>query len=106
MTRALEGRPTAPDIEVEAIVRKTSGYSGADLINIVDTAIDEVIETSLETGQELPLSQAELLEAARQIKATTQEWLTTARNYVRYANDGGRYDEVIEFIEQHTKRKR
>lgn len=106
LTRALDGRPTAPDITVDAIVRRTSGYSGADLINIVDSAIDEVIEASLESGEELPLSQAALVEAARQIKATTHEWLSTARNYVRYANDGGRYDEVIEFIEQHTKRKR
>jgi transitional endoplasmic reticulum ATPase len=105
LTRALAERPIADDLDISAIVRRTSGYSGADLINIVETAIDEAIDESLAKATEIPIGQAHLVEAASQIKATTHEWLTTAGNYARYANDGGRYDEVIEFINQHGKRK-
>ena len=34
---------------------------------------------------------------------TTIEWLTTARNYARYSNEGGQYDEVLEFLRRHGK---
>jgi transitional endoplasmic reticulum ATPase len=105
LRNALAERPLANDIQVDAIVRRTSGHSGADLVHIVETAIDEAIEESLETGNEVPIRQAHLISAANQIKATTHEWLTTAGNYARYANDGGRYDEVVEFIERFAKRK-
>ena len=33
----------------------------------------------------------------------TVEWLTTARNYARYSNEGGQYDEVLEFLRRHGK---
>ena len=33
------------------------------------------------------------------MKPTTLEWLTTARNYARYANDSGIYDEVLRFLD-------
>lgn len=104
LDHALRDRPVARDIDLRKLVARTSGYSGADLVNIVETAIDEAIEESLESGIEVPIRQQDLLTALAQIKPTTHEWLTTARNYARYANDGGRYDEVLEFIATHSKK--
>ena len=46
---------------------------------------------------------AHLAAALRDVKPTTLEWLTTARNYARYANESGQYDEVLRFLEQHGK---
>ena len=37
------------------------------------------------------------------MRATTLEWLTTARNYARYSNEGGQYDEVLAFLDKHGK---
>ena len=48
-------------------------------------------------------TQQELAAALRDVKPTTLEWLTTARNYARYANESGQYDEVLRFLEQHGK---
>ena len=100
----LRDRPAAPDIDPEALARRTSGFSGADLENLVETAVDLAIEASLESGEEVPLSQALLVEALDEVRPTTLEWLTTARNYARYANEGGQYDEVLDFLKQHGRR--
>jgi SpoVK/Ycf46/Vps4 family AAA+-type ATPase len=99
----LAGRPAANDIDVDALAAKTSGFSGADLENLVDTAADRAIAASLEHSVECPIDQAHLLGALREIKPTTVEWLTTARNYARYANEGGQYDEVLEFLKRYGK---
>ena len=32
------------------------------------------------------------------MRPSTLEWIATARNYVEFANQGGRYDEVAAFL--------
>jgi AAA+ superfamily predicted ATPase len=100
----LAGRPVASDIEADLLAQRTSGFSGADLENLVDTAADRAIAASLEQGSEVPISHAHLLAALGEIKPTTLEWLTTARNYARYANEGGQYDEVLAFLARHSRK--
>jgi ATP-dependent 26S proteasome regulatory subunit len=99
----LAGRPAAGDIDTAALAARTSGFSGADLENLVDTAADRAIAASLERNTEVPIDQAHLTAALGEIKPTTTEWLTTARNYARYANEGGQYDEVLDFLRRHGK---
>jgi AAA+ superfamily predicted ATPase len=99
----LAGRPVATDIDPAQIAARTSGFSGADLENLVNTAADRAIAASLEHGTEVPIDQRHLVGALGEIKPTTVEWLTTARNYARYANEAGQYDEVLEFLRRHGK---
>ncbi len=99
----LADRPTAGAIDVESLATATSGFSGADLGNLVETASDEAIEASLERGTEVPIGARHLKAAKAEVKPTTLEWLTTARNYARYANEGGQYDEVLAFLKAHGK---
>jgi SpoVK/Ycf46/Vps4 family AAA+-type ATPase len=99
----LAERPVAGDIDVGALAKSTSGFSGADLRNLVETACDLAIEESLSAGAEKPVTRAHLQAALKELRPTTTEWLTTARNYARYANEGGQYDEVLQFLEQHGK---
>jgi transitional endoplasmic reticulum ATPase len=100
----LAERPTASDIDVRTLAERTSGFSGADLRELVETGVDEAIEESLGAGQPVPLKMAHLKAALAERHATTVEWLTTARNYARYANESGQYDEVLEFLDKHGKR--
>lgn len=97
----LNERPVVPDVDVATLARATVGFSGADLRELVETAVDFAIEASLDAGSEQPVTQAHLREALEEVRPTTLEWLTTARNYARYANEAGQYDEVLEFIRQH-----
>jgi ATP-dependent 26S proteasome regulatory subunit len=103
--RLLEQRPTEGTMPLDALVRATNGFSGADLANLVESAVDEAIDESLERGEEVSLTAGHLTTAQRDLRPTTHEWLTTARNHARYANEGGRYDEVLAFLEKHGKRR-
>lgn len=99
----LADRPVAPGIDLAFLAKHTPGFSGADLSELVETAADEAIEASIASGNEQPISDAHLKAALKQVRATTLEWLTTARNYARYANEGNQYDEVLAFLDQHAK---
>jgi ATP-dependent 26S proteasome regulatory subunit len=99
----LTDRPVAGDIGAASLAKTSSGFSGADLRNLVETACDLAIEESLAAGTEKPVTRAHLQAALKELKPTTTEWLTTARNYARYANEGGQYDEVLQFLERHGK---
>ncbi len=96
----LADRPVADRLDLHEIVRRTSGHSGADLRNLVDTAADEAIEESIASGKESGIGMGHLRAAMEQIRPTTLEWLTSARNHARYANQGGQYDDVLKFLEK------
>jgi transitional endoplasmic reticulum ATPase len=99
----LDARPAEADVDVAALASKSSGFSGADLEHLVETASDEAIEASLGSGAEVPIAHQHLVAALREVKPTTLEWLTTARNYARYANEAGQYDDVLDFLKRHGK---
>jgi transitional endoplasmic reticulum ATPase len=101
----LKERPTAGELKCREIADLTPGFSGADLRDLVESAVDEAIEASISGGREVPVTMEHLREALKSAKSTTAEWLTTARNYARYANEGGQYDDVLEFLEKHGMRK-
>lgn len=99
----MKDRPNAGDIQFDAIASKTAGYSGADLANLVEMAADEAIDSTIASGNEVAIAMQHFVAALADSRSSTTEWLTTARNYARYANDGGRYDDVLEFINKHGK---
>jgi SpoVK/Ycf46/Vps4 family AAA+-type ATPase len=102
LERLLDKRPSAK-LDLDFVAEKTPGFSGADLENIVELASDAATEVSLEQGKEVPIEQAHLVRALGEARPTTGEWLTTARNYARYANQGGLYDDVLQFLDKHAK---
>ena len=100
----LANRPQGERIDTAYFSKQTSGFSGADLGELVETAVDEAIEASIAQGHEQALTNAHLKEALKAVKPTTLEWLTTARNDARYANEGGQYNDVLAFLNQHGKK--
>jgi len=99
----LRDRPLEGDPDVGFLASHTSGFSGADLRSVVETAADLAIEETLSAGEERAITARHLKGALKQVKPTTTEWLTTARNYARYANESGQYDDVLEFLARHGK---
>ncbi|HEY3182429.1 MAG TPA: ATP-binding protein, partial [Gaiellaceae bacterium] len=85
-------------VEIAKLARETRLFSGADIRALVERAVDDVIEEALESGGEPPLAMRHLERALRDIQPSTIEWLATARNYVEFANEGGRYDDVEKFL--------
>ena len=102
LTMAMKDRPQ-DHVNLEPVAMATSGFSGADLVGLVDEACDFAIEESLDSGEVAPIRQKHLTEATKARKPTTLEWLSQARNYAKYSNEGGLYDDVTAFLEKHGK---
>jgi ATP-dependent 26S proteasome regulatory subunit len=93
----LSDRP-ADNVDIARLAKQTPLFSGADLRALVERAVDLVIDEALDRGEERPLRTGDLEQALKEMRPTTLEWIATARNYVEFANQGGRYDEVAAFL--------
>ncbi|MDC1141800.1 AAA family ATPase [Planctomycetota bacterium] len=93
----LKGKPVDV-IDFDALAKKSKQFSGADLKACIDEAIDEKLEESLAKGALQPVTTKELQKAIKRHKPTTKEWFSTARNYALYSNQGGHYDDILEYL--------
>ena len=93
----LRGKPQV-DIDYETIAKKTEKFSGADLKAIIDQAVEERLEEALTKGVAEPLRTKDLLGRLKQIKPSTSQWFASARNYALYANEGGIYDDILDYL--------
>jgi transitional endoplasmic reticulum ATPase len=92
-----QGKPTE-SVDYGQIGKKTEGFSGADLKAVLDIAIEEKLTEAMKSGIPKPLVTKDLLKAAKKQKATTKEWFASARNYALYSNQGGIYDEILDYL--------
>ncbi|MBI5363353.1 MAG: AAA family ATPase [Planctomycetes bacterium] len=99
----LRSLPGGEKLDVRGAVEKTDLYSGADLVARSERAAERALERSLESGSVHRVDPKDLEAALAQSRASTLEWLSTARNYARYSNDGGQYDELVEFLKRVRK---
>lgn len=102
----LEDVPHDDDLDLRAVVDATELFSGADLREAVDRAIDAVIDQALETGSERLLTGHDVRHAVSSMSPTTIDWLQIARSYVEFANVGERYGDVERFLGSRTVRRR
>ncbi len=93
----LKGKP-ADDVDCRTVAAKTAEYSGADLMAVVDAAVEVKLQAAIRTGRPTPLTTRDLLDALRRVKPTTREWFATARNHALYANQGGTYDDILTYL--------
>jgi SpoVK/Ycf46/Vps4 family AAA+-type ATPase len=99
LERALAERPVQ-GVDAAKLARQTDGYSGADLVHIVETATEEALARSARTGGLHPLTQGDVDTARKQVRPSTRAWFEVAHNYALYANEGGEYDELLAYIRQ------
>jgi transitional endoplasmic reticulum ATPase len=52
----------------------------------------------MKTGKITPIRTGDLLAAAKKQRPSTREWFATAKNYALYANQGGHYDEILQYM--------
>lgn len=103
LNRLLDGRPATPGLDRRRLVEKSTGFSGADLGALVDTAVDIAIEESPGVDRLSPLSDAHFDEAFGEVKSSVGEWLAQARKFAQYDNDSGTYDELSDFLKKYTR---
>jgi AAA+ superfamily predicted ATPase len=93
----LRGRP-AEALDLRAVVRRTDGYSGADLALVAEQATEAAMEESIASGRVRPITQRQLTEAVRSVRPSIGEWMEAAKNYALYANESGAYDELAAYL--------
>jgi transitional endoplasmic reticulum ATPase len=96
----LKNKPTR-EIDITELARQTELYSGADVEYVVEAATEVALEQSMKSGSVRPLEMRDLLAAVKRIKPSTLEWFSTARNFATYANEGGQYNDVLEYIKKY-----
>lgn len=92
--RPLEG------IDVQKLSRKTEHFSGADLAHLCDSAAEFALEDSVRSGEARPIRMGDLERALRDVRPSTTAWLEDARNVVLFANQGGRFDDLLAYLKQ------
>lgn len=85
-------------MDTKKVAAVTENYSGADLMALIDIAVEQKLQDSLAIGAIQPIETPDLLKAAKQHRATTLEWLASARNYALYANESGLYDDILRYL--------
>lgn len=93
----LNEKPTQ-NIDCKTIAKKTEDFSGADLMAVVDRAIEDILREAIKTGMPKPIETKDILKHAMEVKPSTKEWFTTARNYALYSNESGQYDDILEYL--------
>jgi len=89
------------ELSYQLLARKTKGFSGADLRSLVDIAKQDKITVVMNTGNNTPLCQEDLMTATRKVRPSTKEWLKKAKQYALFANEGGLYNEILEYLKKH-----
>ena len=90
----------AESLDLKKLARITDRFSGADLRAVVERASEKAIYEEMQTGRPGKLTQRLLLDAIKDSRPSTNEWLEVARSYATYANRTGLYDDLVAFFEK------
>lgn len=93
----LAGKPT-DGIDFDKVAKKTHEYSGADLKAVIDIAVEGKLREAMKAGELQPLRTKDLVAAVGNVKPSTREWFASARNYALYSNQGGVYDDILDYL--------
>lgn len=100
LTSNLSGRPVDASVNVDAVAKLTKEFSGADMAHLVESAAELAMEDSLTTGNVRSISQDDFIRALREVRSSTRPWFEIAKNYALFSNDGGVYDELLDYLKQ------
>ncbi|MDA3626915.1 ATP-binding protein [Saccharopolyspora sp. WRP15-2] len=95
----LKDRPVA-GIKLSELVKRTDGFSGADLAHICEAASERALMDSIEAGEPRMIEMPDLLGALGEVTPSTTSWFTTARNVVLYSNQDGTYNDLAAYLKK------
>ena len=95
----LQKRPIE-GIDLQDLVRRTRGFSGADLEHLVTTAAEKAMTDSIRSGAVRPVRMPDLRDALKEVKPSIGPWVQAARNVAEYSNSSGEYDDMAEWLRE------
>ncbi|BDI29240.1 cell division cycle protein 48 [Capsulimonas corticalis] len=93
----MQNRPTEK-IDYAWIASKTEDFSGADVSHLCESASELAMEDSLAQGSARPIRMEDFKRAMKEVRASVRPWFDTAKNYALFANEGGVYDDLLEYL--------
>lgn len=95
----LRGRPIE-GIDLAELVKRTHGFSGADLKHLVTSASEVAMMDSIRAGAVRPINMKDMRTALSEIKPSIAPWLQSAKNVVTFANKTGEYDDLVDYLKE------
>lgn len=95
----LRDRPTGK-MNLDRIAKETEEFSGADLAHLCESAAEIALNASIASGEMRPIEMKDLEAALKDVRPSTRAWFETARNFALFANDGGIYDDLVEYLKK------
>ena len=90
-------RPVVADLDFAWLAANTDDYSGADTAHLCESAAELALEESL-AGDVRPIALTHFKRAMKDVRPSIRPWLETAKNHALFANDGGLYDDLLEYL--------
>ena len=84
--KAIEGVPLASDVNVEELVSRSEGYSGADIAELCDRAKEGPLLESIRTDALVDIRREDFLRAFEEVKPTVS--VAEVKMFERYAENG------------------
>ncbi len=94
---ALADRPVDA-IDIAGLVKRTRGFSGADVAYLCEMATEAAMEDAVTTGKMAPIGKRHFKIALKDVRASVGTWFETASNYTKFANASGQYNDLAEYI--------
>jgi len=85
-------------IDTLKLAKVTGGFSGADLAHLCESASENALMESVETGTVRMIGMGDFTRALAEVRPSTGPWMETARNVALYANATGEYDELAAWL--------
>ena len=85
-------------IDSKWLARETEDFSGADVA--YEAASEFALHDSIRSGTPRPINMNDFKRALKQVRPSTRIWFETAKNHAIYANEGGVYDDLMEYLKQ------
>ena len=95
----LRDRPVA-GVNLGRLAKVTDGYSGADIAHICETASERALLDSINRGEARMIGQPDLEASPAEVKPSLGAWFDTARNVALFANEGGAYDDLADYLKK------
>jgi SpoVK/Ycf46/Vps4 family AAA+-type ATPase len=97
LTYHLRDRPNRVTT-LDAIAKKTEGWSGADLRLVCEAASELALQDSVAAGRVMPIDDDHLRQSMRGMHSSIGPWFEGARNVVAFANQSGEYDDLALYL--------
>ncbi|HAL70294.1 MAG TPA: cell division protein [Verrucomicrobiales bacterium] len=94
------------NLNVEALVEATAGFSGADLGWVFDRAAELALSAAIHTDQPVPITMELLLKVANSHTPSTQSWFEGVRDHAQQVSPDGFFNEVRKFLNAPSSKER